>query len=528
MYRDPFWGFALPRHESYGTRFCDKLDQSLGDPEISLLPLSVIDAAPEFYVVPDHLDGCVLVRSTIARDFGPLPEGFDSLWGAIRELQARARQSGFRTVVANRAFVRLEEQLLASTNEERSLDLQRVQLAHDEAPRVEQAWRNDPVHEYESLLARASSFSAQLRKSLLVELSDLGPEMNGTTVSVLGILDGMAEVAEDWKIDLLVPPHIADHHSLAERYPKFALVWPDPDRRYTAVFRPMQPWSIAHLTRIHRLGLFNFVMMHDTILVDVVTNSPPRLEVTMGALGRLADGIIYNSSFSKERFRNRFPVAASVDEHVSRHSFDPRDYRVAPADIDSGGHIFVIGNDHPHKWMRPTVDALARAFPMQKLKALGYTDPSIPQLEGLASGHVDQSDVGRLFSEAKAIVYPSQYEGFGFPVIQGLSNGGTVIARRSELLREIAGLYSGPGRLLEYESIDGLIRQVGAVLHGHPVDPLPLGGDLAPGQIPATWRDVASGIIDFFDERGRKPSYSNWQKRQHEFGVVEAHLEQRG
>jgi len=528
MYRDPYWAFALPRQASYGTRLCAKLDMALGDPEISLLPVGVVDAAPEFYLVADHLDFCVLIRSTIARDFGTLVEGFDSLWGAIRELQARARQSGYRTIVANRAFVRLEKQLLSSTSQQRDLDLQRVQHAHNDVVRLEQTWRDDPIHEYESLLGRATSFSPQLRKSLLVDLSDLSPVMNGTNEAVLGILDGMAVVAQGWIIELLVQPSAADYHSLAERYPDFPRIWPDPDRRYTAVFRPMQPWSIAHLARIHKLGLFSFVMINDTILADVVTGSPPHLEVTMGALARLADGIIYNSHFTKERFRNRFPVAAAVDEHVSHHSFDPRDYRVAPAAIDRGGHIYVVGNDYPHKWMRPTVDALARAFPMQQLKALGYADPSIPQLGGLDSGHVSQEDVERLFSDAKTIVYPSQYEGFGFPVIRGLSNGGTVIARRSELLSELAGLYSGPGRLLDYESTGELIRQVGAVLHDHPVTPLPLGGDLAPGQGPASWRDVASGIIDLFDERARKPSYSNWQKRQHELSVVEAHLVQRG
>jgi hypothetical protein len=45
-------------------------------------------------------------------------------------------------------------------------------------------------------------------------------------------------------------------------------------------------------------------------------------------------------------------------------------------------------------------------------------------------------------------VFPSFYEGFSFPTLKGFSYGRTVLARRSDLLFEVAAHYRGPRRLV--------------------------------------------------------------------------------
>ena len=54
-----------------------------------------------------------------------------------------------------------------------------------------------------------------------------------------------------------------------------------------------------------------------------------------------------------------------------------------------------------------------------------------------------------MYSGARCIVFPSFYEGFGFPIVTALAYGKTLIARRSDLLQEIAA-HCGSGRLIAF------------------------------------------------------------------------------
>ncbi len=54
-------------------------------------------------------------------------------------------------------------------------------------------------------------------------------------------------------------------------------------------------------------------------------------------------------------------------------------------------------------------------------------------------GYVDEGDLAGLFAGATAFVYPSLYEGFGFPVAQAMAAGTPVITSNLSSLPEIAG-----------------------------------------------------------------------------------------
>lgn len=54
-------------------------------------------------------------------------------------------------------------------------------------------------------------------------------------------------------------------------------------------------------------------------------------------------------------------------------------------------------------------------------------------------GYIDEADKGALYAGALALVFPSLYEGFGFPVIEAMHCGTPVIASRTSSLPELVG-----------------------------------------------------------------------------------------
>jgi len=518
--RDPYYGFALPRVELAEGELLAKRDERYGDPEIGAIPFRVLDSLPDCELVDDALFSAVLIDRAVVRDFEPFDETMKTPWGAVRELMARARRVGFRTVLANHSALRVPAG--APTNGEARLDEALLADRYPETADIALDWASSGRHEQESLLARATSASSALRRTLLIDLTDLGAMHNGTSEAVVGLLWGIKAARSDWRISLWVSPHAASFHDLEACFPEFERVWPAPPTRYTAVFRPIQPWSLQQLERLHQLGLFVFVMMFDTILHEGRVGAPIALGRVWENLARFADGLFYISQFTRDRFRNRFPVDPSVSECVTLLATHPGEFCDGPAD-GYEDFVFVVGNQLPHKWLEPTIRDLAEAFPYQPLRALGFDDPSIPQLSGLSSGHASQDAVDRLYRDARLIVYPSQYEGFGIPIVRGLAYGKNVIARESELLEEVAGYYRGPGTLHAYARRSELIERVAEVLHGVPREGLALGDRLPPGVEPFSQAHVATQILTLIGERTSKPHSSNWSRRQAVFEFASAH-----
>ncbi len=77
-------------------------------------------------------------------------------------------------------------------------------------------------------------------------------------------------------------------------------------------------------------------------------------------------------------------------------------------------------------------------------------------------GQIDDTQLATRYSTARAVVYPSLYEGFGFPPLEAMSYGTGVLVSDIPSLREICGsmaLYCDPLRVSDIaEKLEALIR----------------------------------------------------------------------
>jgi len=513
---DPHFGAVVPRESDPATGEILKLDKELGDPELKSLPRRILNWVPDYYILPEILPACFLLRNSVLSNFDPLDETFETLAGALRHYLCRARRAGFRCAVLNRAIVSRVSSESSSMIRLTEADIRKLHAQYPDAGLAKAEFRDHSLHIHESLLARALP-SQHVQRKLLLDIRGVPSQINGTTEAVLSLCDAYSTMNHGWAITLLAAAGPAQFHRLAERYPQWEIITKEGEQCFTAALRPSQPWDLTSIIELHRMALFNFYTMLDTIAWDILVGKPPELNATWSFLSEHADGIIYISEYTRDRFRARFPMSQMTPGYVSHLSFDPHDYviqAVKDEPHDSKTFILVVGNSFDHKNVGPTVDLLSSRFPSHVIKALGLRNHPGSRVVPLESGQIPQIDMDRLFARAVIIVFPSFYEGFGFPILKGLSYGRTVIARQSGLLAEIASHYRGRGRLIAFRTATELAEAVGRVLDGSEIAEAPLGGALDASAKPMDWTAVAAGVLGFIEERVQDVAASRWPARQ--------------
>jgi glycosyltransferase involved in cell wall biosynthesis len=161
-------------------------------------------------------------------------------------------------------------------------------------------------------------------------------------------------------------------------------------------------------------------------------------------------------------------AAHSVDPrrvHVVHHGVDAHEFRPSPAEevrrvtrafgVERPYALFV-GGIEPRKNLDRLVLAFASVPPPATLVLAGGPvrwDPAaaerldrvIESLPGGASarivrtGYVSERDKAALLTGATVLAYPSRYEGFGFPVLEGFAAGVPVLTSDVSSLPEVAG-----------------------------------------------------------------------------------------
>ncbi len=511
---DPHFGVSIPRQIDPGSGEMRKVADALGDPEITRLPRRVLTEIPEYYIIPELLSSCMLIRDCLICNLPSLDETSETLAGALQLYLCRIRRTGFRTVILNRAVIPNSSRQRDSGLLPSKSDTLKMHAKYLDVGMAKNTFAKNPFHVYESLLGRLFSPATGLRMTLLLDIRGVRNHINGTAEAIFALCDALQAINSDWNISLLAEPAAIEFHGLEKRYSFWPILTAEKNQYFTVAIRLSQPWHIETMVELHRMALLNFFTMLDTIGWDIMFESPAELGDFWNFMCQYSDGVLHNSFDTRDHVSRRFPVMNSDREYVIHHSFNPCDYASGDDISSEGTYIFVIGNTYDHKHLSPTIDLLSSAFPTQTFKVLGLKGHRHPKVEALESGRLPTAAIDELFQRAKLIVFPSFYEGFGFPVLKGLSYGRTVIARRSPLLQEIASHYRGPGKLVGFSTPVELVEAVGRAIHDLPLELLPLGTALSENEEPKTWRDVARGLLAFVERRMSDPASLQWQARE--------------
>jgi len=518
---DPMIGFALPRLKGLRDDSLARLDIG-GDRAVDEFPRRLLSEIPDTYLVADAPAHCLLIKPVVLANFGELDERFRSVAGALWHYVGRARRCGFRTLVCNRAVVTAAcaaRPCPPCAITLRSLPEADRVLLRQLLPDVERAheeFGTGAIAPAETRLARALPRAYGGQPSLLLDVRNVIGGMNGTAMAALGIGRALHALGSEWEVTLWASREACTFHRLEKSFPGWQVNTRPPERQFTVALRLSQPWHVQELIDLHNLAAYNVYLFLDTISWDIAYQAPRHLDGTWRFMADQADGLVFISEFTRERFCRRFDPGADVPSLVSYLSFEPADYvhpdvRLSP---DHETSIFVVGNEYEHKDVSQTIELLTTAFPYQPIVALGPAAVLSPHVTVLQSGKLSDLDIHRLYAAARAVVFPSFYEGFGFPSLTTLAYGRTLLARRSALLDEIAARCAPRGHVVPFDRREELVELIGRLLHGQDVPELPLGTALENGR-PKSWRDVGQSIMTFLADLVGDLSRSRWRSREH-------------
>ncbi len=191
------------------------------------------------------------------------------------------------------------------------------------------------------------------------------------------------------------------------------------------------------------------------------------LETQMAREIALADAIVCVSESTRRDLLEFYRVDPS--RAVAIHSGLAPAPAAEPVDGLPARYILFVSTIEPRKDLGTLIDAYERLRDsydgsLVVVGKVGWKSESIaPRLRGRGIMHLDYLPPGQLatvYERAEAFVFPSIYEGFGFPLLEAMRHGIPTIAAHSSSLPEIGGdaaLYFVPG---DVDALEANLRRV--------------------------------------------------------------------
>jgi glycosyltransferase involved in cell wall biosynthesis len=125
-------------------------------------------------------------------------------------------------------------------------------------------------------------------------------------------------------------------------------------------------------------------------------------------------------------------------ERIDVIGVPPRESLSAEGAAAEGEYVLAVGTLEPRKNLAQAAEAARRAgVELRVAGARGWGDVAVDGTRWL--GEVDDDELARLYRGARALVYPSRYEGFGIPILEAMRAGTPVVTSRGGATEEVAG-----------------------------------------------------------------------------------------
>jgi GT2 family glycosyltransferase len=502
-YADPMIGFVSPR--SNNATICT-LSLDVGSPPSGIKEFYekftyLRTKLPRFTFTPTVVGFCMYAKGNLLSEIGPFDEVYGMGYNEENDIVMRANRMGYRAVIANHCAAWHDgESSFASTSVSR-VERDRVNrntliTRYPEYNNLVQAYFSSPELRAERILVEAFKNGPD-SINIAFDLCNVGEYHNGTFEAAKRII---READLTWPEPFGITCYISDgakrFHGLKDsrrlRFVEPHTLCPGAH----AIIRIGQPFAPNDLRRLFENAPVVAIFMLDTISWDCGYLAQGFDERIWRLAFLWADFIFTNSEFTKGQILSRFPIGAQTAVIPLLHSTNVEEYRIhtpkeAPCTPSTlkPGFILIVGNKFYHKGTDATARHLGTVLPHLHFAALGSDYSGSNNVTAVDSGNLSDASIDWLYEECSAVIFPSHYEGFGFPVLHALARKKPIFVRASPLYSEISNLTAGGAQNIHtFSSLSALSSEL---LGG-----LPLWQETQNEPKSVSWADSATKILE--------------------------------
>lgn len=198
------------------------------------------------------------------------------------------------------------------------------------------------------------------------------------------------------------------------------------------------------------------VTIHDASVFAIPDNYSllfkMKYKLTYLRLAQIAKQIITDSNFSKRELINycsfdpeNISVIGLGYEHILKIEAD--ESIISKFGLKKNGYYLIVGSMSPHKNLKviAQVDQILKSKKVKfvvtggEFKKVFKNETSQRGTNFIYTGYVTDNELVALYQNAKALIFPSLYEGFGLPVIEALAVNCPVLCSTAASLPEVGG-----------------------------------------------------------------------------------------
>lgn len=465
---DPMIGFVCPR--SNNATICtfphdaDHLDAP--PHQAHDLYLKHAERLPRFSYTPTGVGFCMLIKWQILENFGLLDTVYGKGYCEENDLIFRAGRCGYRSALANKAFVWHQgEQSFSATKKPKQIaELNNNITLRTRYPEYQphlDRYLSSPAYQYEKLISQIPQ-SDQDGISVVFDFSNFGAYHNGTFEAGKRFLRAVIDNAPDHaQFFLLMSATAHTFHGL-DKLGKTRRIDLSSEKTATVWVKFGQYFEWETMQRAVRRSpiLVNFFL--DTIAHDCSGLSTGFDSQIWSMTSLYHDIILTNSDFTKNQLSARFPIGPKVKMITCLHSTCPSDYRLqTKSEVDTHparGSILIVGNHFPHKSIATTTKHLESALGSSRIHVFGLDSIRGSSARFTPSGSLTDEETFEIYRNSEVVVFPSHYEGFGFPIMNAIAAGRPIIVRDQPVFREILASISPAQNVYFYETEPELVK----------------------------------------------------------------------
>jgi len=494
--------------------------------------ISLIETAreylPEYGLTAQGSVCCVLIKRSVINAFGFLDISFDSLQYALMDFYCRVNKFGFSSVVSYYSLYSWTDRnehrgtgslcLCKENKKENTKDKELFESRYgywgDKIKRIERYGANPCA-----LFLKVLDNGYYPKKRILFDCVIMPAMHCGTSEYQLSVFDAFYNKYKDKYDIFLYTNHEADEYfDLCGKYDN--IFYPETlEGVFHLGFAPNQLMFFEPMRTLNKHCLKVVQTLYDIMMVRIDEHVVDDVSKNVESGIYLSDGIVFISNFTKDDFEACYTSCLGLQDKKLKVIYPSTGFSEAKIEYDLPfeSYILVIGNSYKHKAIRETIDVISSL--QQNFIIVGYGDNETvaPNIYSYKSGDLDEDFLSFLYAKSSAVLFPSLYEGFGFPIVISLKNNKRIIVNNNELNKELMEHFK---EFSDYFLLFDKFSQIGDIIENTDFSVEP-----AYVEYNDSWDRVATELDSFFDEvLGERTDKDRLTERSNMFNMVDANL----